>query len=164
MSQPIVIDCRIFAREARDLQGELPVASLARTHDLLVDHAGVLRYRLEGRLGSKNRPQLLLELGGVLLVRCQRCLEVIRFPLEIRSVLEFVESEEELTQEEMEDDSKDFLTVEKEFDVAALIEDEIILDLPAAPRHESCELPGAGQGKGEDSPFLVLKGFKGRAQ
>lgn len=164
MSQTIVIDCQVFAREARNLQGDLPVESLGRVHDLLADHAGVLSYRLQGQIGPRNRPQLVLELGGVLSVCCQRCLEVIHYPLEMRSVLEFVESEEELTQEEMEDDSKDFLTVQKEFDVVALIEDEIILDLPAAPRHESCELPELGQKVGKDSPFLVLKGFKGSAQ
>jgi len=163
MSQRIVIDSLAFARGAGSLQGELPVASLTRVLDVLVDSDGLLSYRVEGRLGSRNRPQLLLQLDGVLSVCCQRCLEGIDFPVKVRSVLEFVNDEEDLTQEEIEDDSKDFLPAQNELDVVALIEEEIILDLPTAPRHDSCALPETGQGTGVVSPFSVLKGFKGKA-
>ena len=162
MSQRIVINSLAFTRDAGSLQGELPIASLTRVLDLLVDSAGNLSYRVEGRLGCRNRPQLLLQLSGVLSVCCQRCLEGIDYPLEVRRVLEFV-NEEELTQEEIEDDSKDFLPVQGEFDVVELIEEEVILGLPSAPRHESCALPDIGQGMGKVSPFSVLKGLTGKA-
>ena len=161
MSQRIVINSLAFARDAGSLQGELPIASLTRVLDMLVDSAGNLSYRVEGSLSSRNRPQLMLHLNGVLSVCCQRCLEGIDYPLEVRRVLEFVN--EELTQEEIEDDSKDFLPAQREFDVVELIEDEVILDLPSAPRHESCALPDTGQGTGKSSPFSFLKGLTGKA-
>lgn len=164
MSKRIVINSLAFARDAASLQGELPIAGLTRLHDKLVDSTGSVSYWAEGRLGPRNRAQLLLQLDGTLSVCCQRCLEGIAYPLKVRSVLEFVDDEEELTQEEIEDDSKDFLPAQSELDVVALIEDEIILDLPSAPRHESCALPDTGQGSGKSSPFSVLKGLKGRAQ
>lgn len=160
MSQRIVIDSLAFAREAGSLQGELPIASLTRVLDLLVDSGGFLSYRVEGRLGSRNRPQLLVQLEGVLSVCCQRCLGGIDYRLKVRSVLEFVNDEEDLTQEEIEDDSKDFLPAQNELDVVVLIEDEIILDLPSAPRHDSCALPETGQGSVVVSPFSVLKNFR----
>ena len=163
MSQRIVIDSLAFAREGGLLQGELPVASLTRVLDLLVDSTGRLGYRVQGQMGPRNRPQLMLQLDGVLSVCCQRCLEGIDYPVRVRSLLELVKDEEELTQEEIEDDSKDFLTAQKELDVVALIEDEIILDLPAAPRHESCALPDTRQGISDSSPFSVLKGLVGKA-
>ncbi len=163
MSQRIVIDSLAFAREAGSLQGDLPIASLTRVLDLLVDSAGSLSYRVEGRVGSRNRPQLLVKLDGVLSVCCQRCLGGIDYPLKVRSVLEFVKDEDDLTQEEIEDDSKDFLPAQNELDVVVLIEDEIILDLPSAPRHDSCALPETGQGSGVVSPFSVLKNFKDKA-
>jgi uncharacterized protein len=163
MSQPIVINSLVFAREARSLQGELPIASLTRVLDKLTDSVGELRYRIEGQLGPRNRAQLLLQLDGALSVCCQRCLEGIDYPVRLRSVLEFVDDEEDLTQEEIEDDSKDFLPAQSELDVVALIEDEIILDLPSAPRHENCALPDTGQGTGKVSPFSVLQGLKGKA-
>jgi uncharacterized protein len=163
MSQRIVINRLAFAREAGSLQGELPIADLTRVLDRLVDSAGSLRYRVEGRVATRNRPQLLLQVDGALSVCCQRCLEGIDYPVEVRSVLEFVNDEEELSQEEIEDDSKDFLPAQSELDVIALIEDELILDLPSAPRHESCALPDTGQGSGKISPFSVLRGFRGKA-
>lgn len=164
MSERIVINSLAFARDAGSLHGELPIAGLTRVLDMLVDSSGQLSYRIEGRMGPRNRPQLLLQLDGTLSVCCQRCLEGIDYPVEVRSMLEFVKDENELTQEEIEDDSKDFLPAQSELDVVALIEDEIILDLPSAPRHDSCALPDAGQGSGKISPFSVLKGFSGKAE
>ncbi|MDR2113172.1 MAG: DUF177 domain-containing protein [Candidatus Accumulibacter sp.] len=158
MSQRVIIDSLVFAREGGSLQGRLPVAGLTRVLDMLTEAAGDLAYRLSGRLGPLGRPQLVLEVDGVLSVCCQRCLEGIGYPVRIRSLLELVEDEEALTREEMEDDSKDFLPARKELDVLALIEDEIILDLPVAPRHENCVLPNAGARSEELSPFAVLKG------
>lgn len=54
----------------------------------------------------------------------------------IVSVLELIADEADLTQDALEDDSRDFLVAQKELDVAALIEDEIILALSLTPRHE----------------------------
>ena len=163
MSQRIVIDSLAFAREAGSLQGELRIAGLTRVLDLLADSAGNIAYRVEGSMGPRKRSQLWLELDGMLSLCCQRCLEGVEYPLEVRSLLEFVDDEDELTQEEIEDDSKDFLLTQKELDVTALIEDEIILALPAAPCHESCAMPEAGQGTAKISPFSALTGLKGKA-
>ena len=163
MSQRIVINTLAFSRDAGSLHGELPIACLTRVLDMLVDSTGTLSYRVEGRFSSRNRPQLVLQLDGMLSVCCQRCLEGIDYALEVSRVLEFVGDEEELTQEEIEDDSKDFLPAQGEFDVVALIEDEVILDLPSAPRHETCVLPDTGQETGRTSPFFVLSGLTGKA-
>jgi uncharacterized protein len=168
MSQRVVIDSLAFAREGGLLQGELPAANLARVLDMLADTAGGLNYRVQGRIGSQNgpqnRPQLLLEVDGSLSVCCQRCLEGIDYPVRIRSLLELVKDGEELTQEEIEDDSKDFLSAQKELDVVELIEDEVILDLPVAPRHENCSLPDTGGLTEKVSPFSVLKSLKGKVR
>ena len=164
MSQPIVIDSLVFAREARSLQGDLPISCLGRVLDLLADTSGSVHYRIDGQVNSeKKRPQLRLQIDGVLSVSCQRCLEGVSHSLKISSLLEFVDDEEALTQEEIEDDSRDFLPAQGEVDVVALIEEEIILDLPVAPRHKSCALPDSRQDKTEFSPFVVLKGLKGKA-
>lgn len=164
MSQQLVIDSRAFARDASSLQGELPIAGLTRSLDLLVDQSGSLGYRLDGRLGPRGRSQLMLQIDGVLSLCCQRCLEGVEYPVAIRSLLEFVDDEDDLTQDEIEDDSRDYLVEQKELDVVALIEDEIILALPSAPCHENCAVPVAGQGATKPSPFLSLAGLKGRAQ
>ena len=164
MSQRIVIDSLAYALETGSLQGELPIASLTRVLDLLVDSTGVLSYRVDGKMGPRKRPQLVLAVDGVLALCCQRCLERIDYPVKLRSVLEFVTDEEDLTQEELEDDAKDYLPAQEVVDVAALIEDEVILDLPPAPRHERCALPSAAREAEVLSPFSVLKDLKGKAR
>jgi uncharacterized protein len=158
MSRRVIIDNLAFAREGGLLQGELPVAELTRALDMLASLAGRLAYRVQGRTEARKRPQLVVEVDGVLSVCCQRCLEGIDYPVRIRSVLELIGDEEELTQEEIEDDARDFLAAQKELDVVALIEDEIILDLPVAPRHQDCVLPVTGGRPQGLSPFSVLKG------
>jgi uncharacterized protein len=163
MSRRAVIDSRSFGREGGSLQGELPIATLTRLSDLLTDSAGCLAYRVEGRIGPSNRPQLLLEVDGVLALCCQRCLEAMAYRLKLHSVLEFVDSDDDLTQDELEDDSRDFIPNQRELDVAVLIEDEILLALPTAPRHDDCALPGSGQGSATVSPFSILAGLHGKA-
>ena len=57
MSQQIVIDSLSFAREGRSLQGELPVSGLERLHDVLAEIAGVVVFRLHGRMSRQAIPQ-----------------------------------------------------------------------------------------------------------
>lgn len=161
MSQQIVIDSLSFVRDGGSLQRELPIAGLTRLQDWLVDTGGVISYRVEGAYGEAGEPQLRVSIDGVLQLRCQRCLEAMSFPLELFSVLELVDSEADLSQEEIEDDSKDYLPAQKELDVVALIEDEIILALPVVPRHESCSPPVPESGAGNVSPFAALASLKG---
>ena len=164
MSQQFVIDSLAFAREAGSLHGELPIAGLTRVLDFLADSAGCLAYRLEGRIGKRNRSQLLLQVDGVLSLCCPRCLEGVDYTIAIRSLLEFVDNEDALTQDEIEDDSRDYLVEQKELDVAVLIEDEIILSLPSMLCHESCVMPEAGQRGANYSPFSSLTSLKDKAQ
>lgn len=160
MSQQIVINSLSFAREGRSLQGELPLSGLERLQDVLADVSGTVRYSLQGRLSRQGKPQLLLDVEGLAPVVCQRCLGLYAYPLLIASTLELIADEAEISQDELEDDSRDFLVAQKEMDVAALIEDEIILALPSAPRHEECELPGSSERGTKVSPFAALSALK----
>jgi uncharacterized protein len=100
--------------------------------------------------------------SGTLALACQRCLEAIVFELDIDSLLELVPEGVELSQDELEDDTRDFLPVAGELDVAQLVEDEVLLALPVAPRHERCGLPGAAAAGEQIHPFAALAKLKGR--
>ncbi|MCK6407376.1 MAG: DUF177 domain-containing protein [Rhodocyclaceae bacterium] len=160
MSQQIVIDSLSFAREGRSLQGELPISGLERLHDVLAEIAGSVVFRLNGRIGRQDKPQLLLEVSGRVPVICQRCLGRLDYPLSIDSVLELIADEADLSQDELEDDTRDFLVAQKELDVVALVEDEIILALPSAPRHDDCALPDSNTRGTKVSPFAALAALK----
>ena len=105
---------------------------------------------------------LRLEVGGIIPLACQRCLEAIHFQLDVDSLLELIPADAELSQEELEDDTRDFLPVAGELDVAELVEDEVLLALPVAPRHERCGLPGAADAGERINPFAALHGLKGK--
>ncbi|MCL2829319.1 MAG: DUF177 domain-containing protein [Betaproteobacteria bacterium] len=160
MSQQMIIDLHSFTHGGKTLQGEFPVVEMVRVHDLLAEIAGALLWRVEGSLGKDGRPQLRLSVEGELSLRCQRCLGPIAYPLQLLSVLEFVPSlteESDLTAEELEDDSRDFLPMQKKVDLMKQIEDEVLLALPVVPRHDECEAPAAAKSGVKESPFAVLE-------
>lgn len=162
MSRQLTIDSFAFARDGRVLEGTLAISDLERLHDLLAELSGEVRYRLQGLKGERGQSQLRLTVSGSLPLACQRCLEAIRFDVEVDSVLELVPEGAEMSQDELEDDTRDFLPVAGSLDVAELVEDEILLTLPVAPRHEDCGLPGAAEAGERISPFADLAKLKGK--
>jgi uncharacterized protein len=157
-----ISDSFAFARDGRVLEGTLAVSSLERLHDLLAEVSGELVFRITGCKGERGQFMLQLEVSGVLLLACQRCLEAIPFELDVDSLLELIPADAELSQEELEDDTRDFLPVAGELEVAELVEDEVLLALPVAPRHERCGLPGAADAGERINPFAALTGLKGK--
>jgi uncharacterized protein len=157
-----ISDAFAFARDGRVLEGTLPISELERLHDLLVEVVGEVAFRLQGFKGERGEPMLQLEISGVLPLACQRCLNAVPCDLDVDSLLELVPEGAELSEDELEDDTRDFLPVERELDVAELVEDEILLALPVAPRHEKCGLPGAADAGERINPFAALSGLKGK--
>jgi uncharacterized protein len=157
-----ISDSFAFARDGRVLEGTLPVSALERLQDMLADDRGEISFRIAGLKGERGEALLALKVAGDLTLACQRCLEGIRFTIDIDSRLELVPEGAEMSQDELEDDSRDFLPVAGGLEVAELIEDEILLTLPVAPRHERCGLPGAAEAGERVSPFAGLAGLKGK--
>jgi len=157
-----ITDAFRFAKEGRVLEGTLPLSALERLHDLLAVVEGEVTFRLEGSKGARGEYLLQLVVTGVIPLLCQRCLKAVPFDLDVDNLLELVPEGAELSQDELEDDTRDFLPVAKELDVAELVEDEILLALPVAPRHEKCGLPGAADAGERSNPFAALAGLKGK--
>jgi uncharacterized protein len=157
-----ISDAFAFARDGRVLEGALAVEDLDRLHDLLAEIGGEVAFRLTGFEGESGEPMLHLEVSGVLLLACQRCLEAVPCDLDVDSLLELIPEGAELSQDELEDDTRDFLPVVRELDVVELVEDEILLGLPVAPRHEKCGLPGAANAGERINPFAKLSALKGK--
>lgn len=157
-----ISDAFAFARDGRVLEGTLAVAELERLHDLLAEVTGEVTFRLQGFKGESGEPMLHLVVSGLVPLACQRCLEPVPCDLDVDTLLELVPEGADLSQDELEDDTRDFLPVVRELDVAELVEDEILLALPVAPRHEKCGLPGAADAGERINPFAALSGLKGK--
>ena len=141
----IVIDSLAFAREGRHLVGELAVSDLPRLADVLAEQCGALSCHLGGGRSEEGKLFLSVEVEGELRLRCQRCLEPLLFPLQIKSRVFLVPPSAPWPDEELEDDSSDAIEALAEQSVASLIEEEVLLALPVAPRHEFCVLPAGGE-------------------
>lgn len=162
MSQQVAIDGPEFAQEARHLFGEVSLADLPRLADLLLGTDGSLRYSLRGSVGQRKEPLLQVSVNGSLPLLCQRCMERMDFALVVEVLFELKQGggDLELTQEEVDDDSRDILPVDGEIDVIELIEDEVLLALPVAPRHVVCKASLQDDGVERPSPFAALATLK----
>lgn len=166
MSQQLTIDGFAFAREGGALQGTLPISELTRIHDQLAAVSGEVLFSVRGKLvrgvAGAGESQLRVRVQAALQLACQRCLGAIALDLDVDRLFRLVPEDTELTQEELEDDGCDVLPVAGALDLVALIEDEILLALPVAPRHEHCEVAD-NDGAGERVyPFAILSELKGR--
>jgi uncharacterized protein len=61
-------------------------------------------------------------------------------PVDIERSFRFVRDEEEAAAQD-EDAQEDLLVASKQFDLLALIEDELIMAMPFAPAHDVCPVP-----------------------
>ncbi|MEO1765623.1 YceD family protein [Thiobacter aerophilum] len=135
MSEQVTVDSLEFARSGKTLSGNFQLASLARLHDQLASLDATLAYELNGCLDEKGQPGLHCRVRGTLKLTCQRCLEPMDWEVVLDSQLLLVTTEAQLGEDEDELDGPDRLLAQKEMDVRALVEEEVLLGLPLAPRH-----------------------------
>ena len=103
---------------------------------------------------------LRLTVTGTLQLRCQRCLGPLSYSVNVTSELLLLRDESEFADlgDEL-DDTADGIVAQPKMDVAAMVEEEIILGLPYAPRHPQgeCAADGAsGKAAGKESPLAAL--------
>jgi uncharacterized protein len=125
----------------------------------LAAHDGEVAYALDGVRDARGRPGLRLKVRGTLELRCQRCLEGLPFEVSSEELLVLAGTQAEIDAEPADVHSPDRVVAGKEMPVRDLVEDELILALPYAPRHESCAPRAAEQDDSGNSPFAGLRGL-----
>jgi uncharacterized protein len=157
----LAINSLEFARKALEIHDTIAVSQLLRLNDALVSSDGLLDYRLIGGSSQDNRLRLQLYVGGSLHLRCQRCLEAFEFELAITSSFYVVADESAIPSSEEESDDEDYLIAEAQMQVINLIEDEILLALPLAPKHEigRCGVDSKLNELKSPNPFAALQGL-----
>jgi uncharacterized protein len=138
MSQTEVIDGLQFARAALERRGLVGMERLPRLAQLQCTTEG-LEYHLRGGRADNGKPYLRLSVRGSVMQRCQRCLDPIQVPIVIDAELQLAENVREISEA---DDEIDRVLASRNMDVAWLVEDEAILELPMAARHEECATYG----------------------
>ncbi len=149
-----------FARRGMRMEVRLELADLVRLADVLVEKTGSVCVVVEG-VEDEGDPFLWLTIEVTPLLQCQRCLKPMVWPLVVESRLLLVAPGGPMPDEDLEEDDFDPIVAERDLDVMALVEDELLLALPIAPRHDVCESP---QPRGQDdgaSPFAALAKLRG---
>jgi uncharacterized protein len=155
----VVIDGLEFAQKGGSLSGTLELGSLERLRDSLASAEGAIEYSIRGVQNPGGRPMLRLAVTGTLQLRCQRCLGPLTYPVNVTSEFLLLRDESEFADLADElDDTADGIVAQPKMDVAAMVEDEIILGLPYAPRHPlgECAAEAAGGTGGKESPLAAL--------
>ena len=122
--------------------------------------AGQLAWTIAGRRDDEGKCWLDLGVSGQLSLRCQRCLEPMIQALDVGVHLLLVRRDEPWPEDEMAADGFDAIVAEVDMALLPLIEEEVLLALPLAPRHEACAAPTTAPDECEPSPFAVLAEFK----
>ncbi|MGH6649322.1 YceD family protein [Aquabacterium sp.] len=143
---PHKLDLGAFINEESRLEGQLPVVALSRlasglAQDLDLSPLTPLAWWAEGRLEPQRvgAPQMWLDLHaeGNLPWECQRCLQPVFIPVTVDHTVRFVADEATAATLDAESED-DVLAISRQFDLLALIEDELILAQPIVPRHDEC--------------------------
>lgn len=154
-----LIDGLEFAAAGEQLRGTWPVKEFPRLRDALYDDQGAIAYDLRGVRDLLGRPGLELRVTGTLRVACRRCLEAVEVRLDEVSRLWLARSQAEIDAQPVAADGPDGVVASREMAVRDLVEDELLLALPYAPRHEECAAhEGAASGM-QQSPFADLRGL-----
>jgi uncharacterized protein len=163
MSHQPVIDGFEFASAGATQQGVWRLSDFPRLRDVLATDAGEVKYEIDGVRDGRGRPALRLKVSGTLALRCQRCLEPMPFEVNTDETLVLAATLAEIHAEPADASAPDRVVAGKEMALRELIEDELILAVPYAPRHEDCE-PAAAGAEDENrtskvSPFAGLRGL-----
>jgi uncharacterized protein len=150
-----------------ELAGTVDVATMARAVDRLAPGGGAsqVSWRITGTTEAMGRPALEIRLDGSVPLECQRCLQPFAWPLAQCTTLLLARDERELAVLDAEDDEHEVLLAYAPQDAMTLIEDEVLLVLPFAPRCERAACAGAPLAAHEPalprpSAFAALAGLK----
>lgn len=157
-----LIDGFQFARTGQELRGKCPVAAFARLQDMLISNAGEVDYEILGTKDDVGRPALQVRVSGPLQLTCQRCLKALPYALGVDATLVLARSEAEIEAQPVEPEGPDRVVGSREMAVGTLLEDEVLLAVPIAPRHEQCAGAGDGKSAAQGSPFADLRGMLNR--
>jgi uncharacterized protein len=103
-----------------------------------------------------------LQVRATLQLRCQRCLGPLSHEVDTDEILVLAASQAEIDADPITVDMPSRVVAGKEMAVRDLVEDELILALPYAPRHEECEARPEGHDRAATSPFAGLRGMMQR--
>jgi uncharacterized protein len=159
-----VIDAFEFCRNNGYREGVTPVAEMTRLAAECADPSGSITWSIQGGQTKQGYPSLTLSVAGTVQLVCQRCLAPFGYEIDSSTMLVLGKNDEDADEIEeiLDDESIDVIVGSHACDLMQLLEDEALLALPQAPKHEVCpDTKLMDSLKSEKvSPFAALKNLK----
>ena len=113
----------------------IALESVGLQPDLMVNWQAVA----ELRAGSTGKMDIWLHLTADTTVplTCQRCMSPVQTPLQVDQWYRFVATED-IAMAEDDASEEDLLVLTPQFDLLAVLEDELLMALPLVPMHDAC--------------------------
>ncbi len=162
-----VLDAFEFCRQNQVREETVAVAELSRVAEDCADDSGEVRWSLQGGTHVNGYPQWKVQVQATLQLMCQRCLTPFAYQINSHTTLILARDDEKADEMEvaLDDESLDVIVASRAFNILEMIEDEVLLAMPLAPRHQQCTdgaTPGLVDAESDEAelPFSGLKGLK----
>jgi uncharacterized protein len=152
-----------LSRLRQQLSGELAVSGLPRLAAELAVPVGQIDYEVLGGADARGHAGARMRLAAGLKLKCERCGEPLDCAIARDVRFRFVRSEAEADALPLEDEGDEEVVVgSAAMSLADWVEEEVLLSLPVAPKHESCAAPVRAWENPEPAPDEPLA--EGRRQ
>lgn len=162
---PRQADPRKFAQHGVSLEGFILTSDLPRIVEATESAAGEIQVNLEFKISEEGKRVVVGRAHADMVLICQRCLEPVTLPVETSISLGIVWDEEAANK--LPPHFEPWITGEGMADLYDMVEEELLLSLPAVAYHtEPCidsKLYSSGKPvevKREKNPFQVLEQLK----
>ena len=161
---PEVLDAWRMVTARRSFEGYLPLASMTRLRDSLVDAQGDVRFALDFDRDALRAPYVEIRIDAELPLECQRSLQRFLFPVHMVQRLGLIRDEAE--EAALPEDYESLLLSEDGMlRTAELVEDELILAVPVVALMPGTEAMARDWSPDEEeqqraNPFAALAAMK----
>ena len=90
---------------------------------------------------------------------CRRCLGAVECAVNAEAMLLLAASQAEIDAEPISVEGPEWIVAQKDMALRDLVEDELLLALPYAPRHGSCPAQGSDAQEARHTPLAGLRGM-----
>lgn len=127
-------DAYRLAADRAVVEGRVDAHALQRVADLLSDGPATIGWRIEGFTDASGRPALRIALKGTVPLTCQRCLAEFAWSVDHATEVLLARDEKKVAALDALS-SLEVVHASGPIDALALVEDELVLTVPFAPRH-----------------------------
>jgi uncharacterized protein len=123
-----------LAASRGELSGRVDPQTLPRLEEHVAEPGGHVDWTIRGCDDADGRPAITVALAGTVTLTCQHCLGTVTERVEQSTLLLLARDDADLVRLDEASD-QEVVDAREPLDPATLVEDELLLTLPFAPRH-----------------------------